>query len=134
MPAIKFVLFFRNEINHSLLLYSANRIGGIVKVKALKKDLSKLEGINFFKEWENLFTIIMKLWEEDPKAPILKLDENLLDKLAFFLDFIAQLFLHNGSGSEEDKDYFKNVDTFFQQHKKQRGEGSTQNLFDKAFK
>lgn len=134
MPAIKFVLFFRNEINHSLLLDSANRIGGIVKVDALKKDLLKLEGINFFKEWENLFTIIMKLWEEDPQAPILKLDENLLDKLAFFLDFIAQLFLHNGNGSEEDKIYFKNVDTFFQQHKKQRGEGNTQHLFDKAFK
>lgn len=132
MAATKFVLFFRNEINLSLLLDSANKVEAMARIENLKRDLSKMEGINFFKEWEQLFATIMKTWEEDRNAPVFKLEEKLLNKLAFSLDLIAQLVLSNNS--EQDNNYLKAVDTFFKQHNKQRGKKNTQDLFDKAFK
>lgn len=128
----KSILFLRNEINQALLLGSEERVELIGMVDDLKDKLTRLEGINFFEEWKKLFDTIIAEWKKDINKPFFKLDTHLLDKLAFFLDFIAQFFLYNGS--EEDNDYLKDVDTFFQQHKLQRGAKDSQALFNKAFK
>lgn len=131
MAAPKMTLFLRNEINQSLLLESQRRVELMSKIEDLNDKLSRLEGLNFFEEWEKLYETIMKVWQEAPKVPFFKLEEQLLDKFAFFLDFIAKFFVY--SGSEEDNEYLKDVDVFFKQHKKARGKGDSIELFKRAF-
>jgi hypothetical protein len=132
MAAPRMILFLRNEINQSLLLESERRVEIMNTIEDLKDKLSRLEGFNFFKEWEKLLDTITNAWQEDANMPFFKLEEQLLDKLAFFLDFIANFFLYNGS--EEDNEFLKDVDEFFKQHKKVRGKGDSLELFKRAFK
>ncbi|MFN8322812.1 MAG: hypothetical protein U0T74_09160 [Chitinophagales bacterium] len=133
MTDSKFIMFFRNDINQELLVGTDTRIDIIHEVEVFN-NLNNLEGIDFFKEWKILFESITKLWQQDLEngLPFFKMESTLLDKLAFYLDFVAQFFLYNGS--EVDNDYLKCVDDFFQQHKIQRGEKESTELFVKAFR
>lgn len=129
----KYVMFFRSEINQNLIVDTDYRIDIMRKVDDLK-NLNNLEGINFFNEWKKLKDKITQLWQKDldQGIPFFKMESKLIDQLAFYLDFVAQFFLYNGN--EEDDDYLRDVDEFFKQHKLQRGEKESLELFRKAFK
>jgi hypothetical protein len=133
MAQDKYIIFFRNEINQELLIGTEERIDVLKKIPDLQ-SLRRLEGVDFFAEWNNLFDTLSTLWKNDIESgtPFFKMGTSLLDKLAFYLDFIAVFFLYNGS--KEDNDYLINVDEFFKQHNLQRGGKETKELFAKAFK
>ena len=129
----KFVMFFRSDINQELLVETELRIDIMKKIEEINA-LQNLQGVNFFQEWGNLFKNVTNLWQQDLQKglPFFKMDITILDKLAFYFDFVAQYFLYNGS--EIDNDFLKSVDEFFQQHKIHRGEQESKELFNKAFK
>lgn len=126
------IYFFRSEINQSLLLDTNERIE--IQKKIPDFPLKKIEEIEYFLEWGNIFEEVMRLWQTDidKELPFFKIALKTLDKLACFFDLTAQFFLYNGS--EEDNEYLKNVDEFFKQHNLQRGEKNSVQLFNKAFK
>ncbi|MDI9312662.1 MAG: hypothetical protein QM535_20805 [Limnohabitans sp.] len=132
MADTKFIMFFRSEINQSLLIDTNERIGIQKIIPDLK--LSNIEGVNYFGEWEKIFEEVMRLWQVDIDKgfPFFKMESTILDKLACFFDLTAKFFLFNGSAV--DNDYLKNVDDFFKEHNIQRGQKSSTELFHKAFK
>lgn len=133
MAENKYIMFFRSEINQELLVGTTQRIEILEQIEELN-SFQNIEGINFFKEWKNILDTITRLWQKDLEKglPFFKLETIILDKLAFYFDIVAQFFLYNGS--EIDNDYLKNVDDFFVQHKIQRGDLKSKELFHKAFK
>ena len=126
-------MFFRSDLNQELLVETELRIDIMKKIEEINA-LQNLQGVNFFQEWGNLFKNVTNLWQQDLQKglPFFKMDITILDKLAFYFDFVAQYFLYNGS--EIDNDFLKSVDEFFQQHKIHRGEQESKELFNKAFK
>jgi len=128
------VLIFRNEINQELLIGTDQRIAIIREIPDLDV-LANLEGINFYVEWENLLSEMTRLWQDDSdngfplyfKAPRI-----VIDRLAFYSDFVAYFFLYNGS--EVDNDYLKNVDDFFKVYKLDRAETRSLELLKRAYK
>jgi len=117
----KNILFFKSELNQYLLLESDMRVQFFTQIEDLKDMLSRVNGINFFQEWQELFGKISKEWQtSDINTPFFELEGVYMDRLAFYIDFIAMFFLYNGS--EDDNEYLNNVDEFFKQHKRERGE------------
>ena len=73
MSQNNYIVFFRSEINQELLIGTEERIDILRKIPDMQV-LKKLEGIDFFMEWENLFDAISICWKRDIEnnAPFLK--------------------------------------------------------------
>ena len=129
----KYVFFFRSDINRDLLCGTDDRMDILKKIEDLKV-LHNVEEVDILDEWDKLYDAIFKLWKAKPAKEVLmfQMPIDLFNKLAFFFDFIAQFFLHNGS--DKDDPYLKLVDQFFKEYKHDKGSPSEGDLFKRAFK
>lgn len=78
-------------------------------INLVTKDFQNIEGVNVISLWKELYQSIQELWGEN--SPIISLNENQYNQLAFILDIVAIFFLYNGS--EEDDKFLSNVGLFF---------------------